>query len=194
MGMPAETTRRWTARQVRDLIAAQPLYTPRYELVDGELLVTPSPALRHQIALGHLYRPVAAYVERHGLGIALMSPSDVELEPEDLRQPDAFVISREELKRVHREGNPIRKLLLTVEILSPSTARNDRVKKRPGYQRHVEEYWIVDLDARVVERWRRGDERPEILTHSIVWQPRDASQAFELALEPLFREAHGEDL
>lgn len=194
MAMPAETTRRWTAREVRELIAAQPLYTPRYELVDGELLVTPSPALRHQIAVGLLHTPLALFVKRNGIGMALMSPSDVELEPEDLRQPDVFVVPFDELKRVHREGNPIRRLLLAIEVLSPSTSRNDRVKKRPGYQRHVDEYWIVDLDARLVERWRHGDDRPEILTHTLNWAIPKVPEAFELALQPLFASAHGEDL
>ena len=47
MGMPAEIRRRWTAREVRQLIADAPLFTPRYELVDGELLVTPSPGPYH---------------------------------------------------------------------------------------------------------------------------------------------------
>lgn len=47
MAMPAEVGRRWTAREVRELIAAAPLATPRYELVDGDLLVTPGPSLFH---------------------------------------------------------------------------------------------------------------------------------------------------
>ena len=62
----------------------------------------------------------------------------------------------------------IRALLLAVEILSPSTARADRQAKRRLHQRErVGEYWIVDLDARVVERWRPDDERPEIVTRTL---------------------------
>src|SRR5258705_13724408 len=54
MGMPVAKARRWTAREVRQLIADQPLATPRYELVDGELLVTPSPGPAHQEAVARL--------------------------------------------------------------------------------------------------------------------------------------------
>jgi len=194
MAMPAETARRWTAREVRDLIAAQPTHTPRYELVDGELLVTPSPAYRHQRAVTMLVAALEQYVGRHAFGVCLTSPSDVELEPEDLRQPDVFVVPRDEVKRLHREGYPARKLELAIEVLSPSSGRNDRVKKRAGYQRHVAQYWIVDNDARLIERWLPGDDRPEILTERITWTPVAGSEAFELALEPFFAEVNGDNL
>jgi Uma2 family endonuclease len=192
MGMPAEATRRWTAREVRALIAAQPLATPRYELVDGELLVTPSPALPHQFAVKLLLVALDQYLRRHAIGECLSSPSDVELEPEDVRQPDVLVVPRDELQRAFREGNPIRKLLLAIEVVSPSSGRHDRLTKRPGYQRHVAEYWIVDTDARLIERWQPGDARPEILSRSITWKPSEAGEAFELALPEFFAEAHGE--
>jgi Uma2 family endonuclease len=192
MGMPAETTRRWTAREVRDLIAAQPLYTPRYELVDGELLVTPSPAPSHQIALRQLILAVGNYLERESVAEVLHSPSDVELEPEDVRQPDVFVVSRAELERVVRDGNPVRELLLAIEVLSPSSGRHDRVRKRPGYQRRVPEYWIVDLESRLVERWRRDDDRPEILTEHISWHPSGAAEPFRMTLPPFFARAFAE--
>ena len=59
---------------------------------------------------------------------------------------------------------------MAVEILSPSTASRDRgVKRRLYLQAGVEEYWIVDIDGRVVERWRSGDERPEIVERSLEW-------------------------
>lgn len=192
MGMPAETTRRWTSREVRELIAAQPLASPRYELVDGELLVTPSPALRHQRAVVLLIEALADYLRREAAGDVLTSPSDVELEPEDVRQPDVFVVPKEEMQRVLREDNPVRRLSLAVEVLSPSSGRHDRVTKRPGYQRHVGEYWIVDVDARVFERWRSPDERPEILSEALTWHPVGARSPFELGLPTFFAEVHGE--
>ena len=159
MAMPARIGR-WTAREVRELIAAAPLATPRYELVDGELLVTPSPAYRHQLVVTRLLFALTQYLDSEPVGTAIPSPSDVELEPEFITQPDILVVPVDESRRAMREGLPIRELLLAVEVLSPSSSRHDRVRKRPLYQRHVPDYWIVDLDARLVERWTPDDERP----------------------------------
>jgi Uma2 family endonuclease len=193
MAMPAEVTRRWTAREVRQLIADAPRITPRYELVEGELLVTPSPGREHQAVLATLHVALALYVEGAQLGRAYFSPSDVELQHEDVRQPDLFVVSREEDRRVAKEGMPWRHLLLAVEALSPSSARHDRVRKRPGYQRHVADYWIIDVDARIVERWRSGADRPEILSERLEWSPASPAAPFVLDLPEFFARALGED-
>ncbi len=192
MGMPAEQKRRWTAREVRQLIADSPRKSPRYELVDGELLVTSSPGPRHQEAVTLLLIELRAYLDREPVAHALLSPSDIELEPDDLRQPDVYVLPVAEWRRVRQEGFPGRRLLVAIEVLSPSTSRYDRVKKRPGYQRHVPEYWIVDIDARLVERWRPGDERPEILTERLGWQPEGAATPLEIDLTAFFRQVWGD--
>jgi len=191
MGMPA-VERRWTAREVRALIAENPLLTPRYELVDGELLVTPSPGYPHQRAVSRLQYALAAYLERERVGEVLTSPFDVELEPESITQPDIFVISGEEGRRLQREGLPSFSLLLTVEVLSPGSSRHDRVRKRPLYQRHVPEYWIIDLDARIIERWRTGEDRPEIVETSLAWQAEGAAQPFLLDVQRFFAEVMNE--
>lgn len=63
-------------------------------------------------------------------------------------------------------------VLLVVEGLSPTTARYDRRKKRPMFQSEgVPDFWIVDIDARVIERWRPEDMRPEIVTDAVTWHP-----------------------
>lgn len=191
MGMP-HTKRRWTAAEVRTLIERSPTVTPRYELVDGELLMTPSPSMPHQSAVRLLLVALTAYLDRERVGEPFSSPSDVELEPEDLRQPDVYVLPITEWRRVVRDGHPARTLLLAVEVVSPSSGRIDRVWKRSGYQRHVPEYWIVDIDARLVERWRPGEDRPEILTERLVWQPAAAATAMELDLSPFFARIWGE--
>jgi Uma2 family endonuclease len=191
MGMPA-AERRWTAREVRALIEESPLASPRYELVDGELLVTPSPGYPHQRAVARLLIALGLYCEREGVGDALTSPFDVELEPETITQPDIFVLSPGEGRRMQREGLPSFALLLAVEVLSPSSSRHDRVRKRPLYQRNVPEYWIIDLDARIIERWRTGDSRPEIIETSLAWQPEGAAQPFVLDVERFFAEVMNE--
>lgn len=98
-----------------------------------------------------------------------------------------------------RRGRPdaacgsVRGLLLAVEVLSPSTARADRQTKRRLYQDEgVPEYWIVDLDARVVERWRPGDDRPEIVAATLTWQPDGSATPFELDLTAFFQAVLGE--
>jgi Uma2 family endonuclease len=184
MVMPA-VNRRWTAKEVRALVDANPLQTPRYELVDGELLVTPAPRLAHQEGVGVLFLLLRAYLDIEAVGHALVSPSDVELEPEFLSQPDLFVMPIGEWRRVHDE-RIVRRLMLAVEVLSPSSAGHDRVKKRPAYQRNVPEYWIVDLDARLIERWRPADRRPEILTHLLEWLPAGASEPLRIDLMSYF--------
>ena len=186
MAMPAEAGRRWTAREVRELIAAAPLATPRYELVEGELLVTPGPGVFHQRAIVELVVRLAAYLQKERVGHVITSPSDVELEPGFITQPDIFVVPMPEWRRVATEGLPIRELLLAVEVLSPSSSRHDRVRKRPHYQRHVPDYWIVDLDARLFERWTSADRRPELLTESLVWHPAVATSPFTLDIPAFF--------
>jgi Uma2 family endonuclease len=193
MAMPVELHRRWTSREVRQLIHDSPLATPRYELVDGELLVTPSPAFRHQLAVSRLLHVIMQYLEAEPVGVAITSPSDVELEPEFITQPDLFVVPMDESRRVMREGMPVRNLLLAVEMLSPSSSHHDRIRKRPLYQRHVPDYWIVDLDARVFEVWAPNDDRPRLETETLSWHPVGAATAFTLDLPRYFESVSGVD-
>jgi Uma2 family endonuclease len=186
MAMPA-TRHRWTAREVRQLIVDSPLATPRYELVDGELLVTPSPSWPHQRAVQILIRELSAYLSTEPVGHVGTSPFDVEPEPELIVQPDVFVLPIAESRRLLGEM-PARALMLAVEMLSPSSSRHDRLIKRPAYQRHVPEYCVVDLDARLVERWASNDERAELISETLAWRPAGATASFELHLPSYFAE------
>ena len=184
MAMPA-TERRWTAREVRQLIADNPLQTPRYELVDGELLVTRSPNEPHQRAVNLLWYALEDYLRRNPIGQAYTSPFDVELEPDSIVQPDVFVLPMHEVERVSREM-PARELLVAAEVISSSSSRGDRVKKRPLYSRHVREYWIVDLDARLFERWPLHAEQPQVIISIFEWHPAETAEAFRLDLPRYF--------
>ena len=74
------------------------------------------------------------------------------------------------------------------ELIDPSTARTDRIRKREDYQRAgVPEYWIVDNDAQVIERWRPGDTRPEIVAGTIQWHPAAAKEPLIIDLDRVFR-------
>lgn len=90
MGMPAYC-RRWTTAEVREL-SDESRHWPRYERIDGELLVTPAPRPVHQIAVGTLFRIIADYVDGERVGLTLASPADLELEAGSVTQPDIFVV------------------------------------------------------------------------------------------------------
>ena len=187
MGMP-DVVRRWT----REEVLALPDDGNRYELVDGELLVTPAPRAVHQIALRALFRRLDLFVTRHRLGTTLFAPADLDLRQGHVVQPDLFVVPEVAIRNLldwRNYGVPS----FIAEILSPSTGRGDRKVKRPAYQRAgVGEYWIVDPDSRTVERWQPADARPEICLVRAAWQPKPGIEPFELDLAEYFAEVWGE--
>lgn len=192
MAMPAQRApdRRWTEE---DFYAARDAAPPgeRWELVDGQVLVTPAPHWVHQRLIGRLFESLAPYVRAHGLGEAFVSPLDVELEPGLVLQPDLLVVP---VGALTRRSDVVDRLLLAVEIVSPSSARHDRVRKRPHYQRHrVSEYWIIDDASQTVERWTPRDERPELIAERLQWDSGGAAEPFVLDLVQFFRDAAPEE-
>jgi hypothetical protein len=127
--MPA-VKRCWTACEVRQLIAESPLATPRYELVDGELLVTPSPNEPHQRAVALLLYALMEYLRRNPIGQVYTSPFDVELEPNTIVQPDVFVLPIHEVERVRREM-PARDLLVETHWHSRVSAEARAIRAHP---------------------------------------------------------------
>lgn len=117
----------------------------RYELVDGQLLVTPSPTLRHQSVSGELFLLLRLALPR---GLRLLSaPMDVRLGPRLQVQPDLLVVTDEGLEAVRVESVP----LLAVEIASPGTRTRDRVLKRNAYEAAgIASYWLVDPRGPVI--------------------------------------------
>ena len=187
MGMPASHTD-WTV----DMVHALPDDGNRYEVIDGELLVTPAPTLPHQRASAKLYLLLASYAESVGLEL-LYAPFAVTFSVRREVQPDlaAWPIP-------YHQSTPsfveLGSLALAVEILSPSTARTDRHKKRHLYQSQgVAEYWIVDVANRLIERWRPNDDEPEVLLASLVWKPNADHDAMAIDLVAYFRAVHGEE-
>jgi Uma2 family endonuclease len=175
MGMP-DTARRYTVEEV----LAFPEDGSRYELVDGELLVTPAPAQRHEIVLFRLADLVHQYlVSFPDVAQAFFSRGDVIWGPDEYVQPDLFVVPAHQVTGDWRDCQT---LLLAAEIVSPSSAQADRVRKRRLYQRRgVAAYWVVDPDARVVEVWRPDQDRPEIVTDVLRW--RVTPEASDLVIE-----------
>ncbi len=172
MGMPL--SRQWTAAEVRAL-TREDCPWPRYELIDGELIVTPAPRGPHQYAALELALLMAPYLDLIKVGFVLLSPADLELRPGTITQPDIFVVpTGTERREILPEWSDIHSLLLAVEVLSPSSLHIDRIVKRDFYLANsVAEYWIVDCDTQTIERWRSLQEMPELCRGLIAWAPLD---------------------
>ena len=186
MAMPAQPME-WTV----DMVRALPDDGNRYEVIDGELFVTPAPSLFHQRAVRELLLLVAPYVRQHGIGEALMSPADVIVYgPRKFVQADLFVVPLVNDAPV-RAWTDVGRLLLTVEVLSTSTEHTDRGRKRRVYkEKGVPEYWVVDTDARTVEHYR-PDDSFEILTESLEWRPDHDAPPLVIDLPAYFDRVHG---
>ena len=117
--------------------------------------------------------------------------ADISAGERTLVQPDVFVMPR---GKGPMPGGwvEVRTLHLAIEVPSPSTARADRQKKRRLYQRErIPEYWIVNVDGRLIERWR-ADERPEILTDRMAWRVEPDNPPLVIDLPEYFRDVLGE--
>jgi Uma2 family endonuclease len=180
MGMAAP--RYYTA----DMVRALPDDGNRYEVVYGELLVTPAPRPWHQVLVKRLTVGIDLYLRNHPVGELLTAPADISWGHDVLVQPDVFVADLNEARTL--TWSEIRTLLLVAEVLSPSTGRGDRVLKRLRYrQAGVPLYWVVDGEARSVEVWTPADDFPAFERERLVWHPPGAREPFTLSLEELFR-------
>ena len=169
-----------------DMVRAMPDDGNRYEVVYGELLVTPAPRPWHQILVHRLSLAIGNYLDRESGAIVLTSPADISWGPDVLVQPDVFVVPVVEARSL--TWSRMRTLLLVAEVLSPSTARGDRFLKRLRYREAgVPLYWLVDGDERSVEIWTPSDEFPLVERERLIWHPTGAPRPFELDLHALFR-------
>ena len=187
MGM-AHASGSWTA----DMVRALPEDGHRYEVVAGELLVTPAPSWQHGDAVAELFVILRRYCREHLVGHVKIAPQDVEFDQRNMVEPDLFVVPLVDGAKP-LEWAAVQRLLLAVEVLSPGSARYDRFTKRMLYQaREVPEYWIVDPNTRMVERWRPGDERAEFLADTLAWQPDPRHPPLTVDLPRYFREVLGD--
>ena len=174
---------RYTAAEVRKFDDPR----LRFEVIRGELFVTPGPGSPHQIAVVKLARWLDEYLEAQRLGIVLTGPFEVLFTKDSAVQPDVIAVldaERRQLTRRRLNGPPA----LAIEVVSFSSKRTDRLQKRLLYQEEgVPEYWIVDLGLRQVERWRPGDAEPTILRERLTWRPAGAKAPLEMDLAALFR-------
>jgi Uma2 family endonuclease len=128
----------------------------RYEVIDGDLYLTPAPAWRHQLSLMKLSVVVGAWIYGHDLGFVVQSPVGVKLDEENGVQPDLIYVSRGRADIISErgvEGPPD----LVVEVLSPSTSARDRgIKMRRYAAAGVKHYWILDSLGPAIEVYELG--------------------------------------
>ena len=178
--------RRWT---FEELVAELPESNLPTELWDGELIMSPAPSFLHQKIVARLYKALDAWVERHGLGETALAPIDMVLTTRRATQPDVVFISNERLgiikERIMGAAD------LVAEVISPGSRRRDRIDKRDLYEQHgVQEYWLIDPEAKTVEVLHL-----EAGTYQLAgrWHPGERARSrllkgFEVPVAPLFGE------
>ena len=138
--------KRWTYEEYYKLEDDQ-----RYEIIDGQLLMAPAPDIWHQDWLNSLNIFISHYVKRKNLGRLFIAPVDVVLDEENTVQPDLVFVAAKNVGIIQPRaifGTPD----LLVEVVSPSSARRDRIQKMKLYARFgVTEYWIGDAAKRSLE-------------------------------------------
>jgi Uma2 family endonuclease len=169
-----------------DMVRALPEDGNRYEVVYGELLVTPAPRAWHEVIQRRLVTALDIYLREHRVGEVLGSRADISWGPDVLLSPDVFVVPLEQARTL--DWSRMQDLLLVAEVLSPSSAGYDRFIKRRRYQEAgVPLYWIVDGEERRVEIWTPSDSFPAFEQELLVWQPGQEGEPFTLTLAELFR-------
>lgn len=135
----------------------------RYELIAGELIVSPAPTLNHGRIEQRLSLLLGQHVETNGLGEVFTAPVDVRFSRHNTVQPDLLFIRKDRIDQLDRgaviEGAPD----LVVEIISPRSRGGDRIRKAALYADFgVPEYWLVDPMERTVDVLRlvEGEYRP----------------------------------
>ncbi len=123
----------------------------RYEILEGELQMTPSPKTKHQVVSRNLLVEIFLFLKKNKIGKVFGAPYDVILSQDNVVEPDIIFISNDNLEIITEDnvqGSPD----LLIEILSPSSQDNDRNKKKVIYETYgVKEYWIVDPDLEAVD-------------------------------------------
>jgi len=151
--MKTARLKEWTYEEFMALPEGGPV---RYEIIDGDLCMTPSPVTRHQKISGNLFEIIRHFLRTNPLGEIFAAPYDVVFsqEPPQVVVPDLVFVAAEHLSLItekNLQGVPD----LLVEILSPTTATIDRRVKHSLYERvGVPEYWIVDPERNSVQVFR----------------------------------------
>jgi Uma2 family endonuclease len=175
----ATNVRSWTLDEVHRL----PDDGNKYELVRGELFVTPPPTDDHETILARLSAVLSPYVRSQGLGLLYHPRSVVRFEGSEV-EPDLMV--RRPSPGIKDAWERAPRPILIVEVFSPTTRRRDQDQKRKLYlDVGIDEYWMVDPERRVVTIVRPGH-ADRVVSELLTWRPTETSAPFELRLDELF--------
>ncbi|MEP6729626.1 MAG: Uma2 family endonuclease [bacterium] len=175
----ATHAKRWTLAELHRL----PDDGNKYELVRGELFVTPAPTLDHETILARLTRILDPFVAANNLGLVYHPRAIMRFEGSEV-EPDLMVRRQPSARDVEWNNAPTP--ILLVEVLSDSTRRRDLVSKRQLYlDAGVAEYWIVDPDANSVRVVRNG-ESDQLAIEQLTWTPAGATRSLVIELRAIF--------
>ena len=175
--MAVSATHAWTLRDLERM----PDDGNKYEVVRGELFVTPAPSRAHQLVIARLSRILDRYVDEQGLGVVHQARAIVRRRGSE-SEPDLFVDSGDATN-----WNDAPTPLLVVEVHSRTTRRRDLNQKRAYYLDDVgvPEYWMVDRESRTV-RVARARQADEIVAGVLTWRPEGAARPLEFDVARLF--------
>lgn len=178
MSMATEL-KRWTLEELHNL----PDDGNKYELVRGELFVTPPPTDDHETIAARLARMLDPFVAANGLGMLYRPRAVMQFEGSEV-EPDLMVREPQASRKASWAGAPTP--LLVVEILSPYTRRRDRQQKRSFYlDAGVAEYWIVDPEANAITSIRAG--HADVVTRDrLVWAPPGTAATLSIDVAAVF--------
>jgi len=134
----------------------------RYEIIEGELIMSPAPFTIHQEIIGTIYFEIRKFIQTEKTGKVFLAPTDVILSGFNIVQPDILFISRENFQIITEKNiNGVPDLI--IEITSPATGYYDFSGKKDLYEKFgVQEYWIVDPLKQRVEIYYHNGQKYEL--------------------------------
>lgn len=131
---------------------------PYFQVIEGDLIMSPSPRTLHQVVAGNIHFIIRQHLNSHPIGHVFLAPLDVFLTEINVYQPDLIFVAEERKSIVTEkgiEGAPN----LVVEILSESTARFDKGPKRKIYARTgVQDLWLIDPEVKLIQVYRLAED------------------------------------
>ena len=163
--------------------------TERVELIRGEIIEMSPIGSRHVAFVNNLTQLLVTRLAGRAI-VSVQNP--VALDDDTEPEPDLAIL-RHRRTVPYKESEPATEdVLLLIEVGDTSLTYDRRTKRYLYAEAGIPEYWVVDAESHLVERWLPLDERPEILTETLVWRPAGASEALVIDLAVLFRAALGD--